>query len=674
MLVSLGQRQESNRDRLAINGPYVERADWPGNRLDEALSKTWGSIAPYLYSGSYRWRLGRFVRRVEDCGHQFATVPDEQLHEAADGLRNRLMSATSGHGELALAFALAREATQRHTGMRHFPVQLLGGAAMMSGAIAEMQTGEGKSLTAVLPAVAAALMGQSVHVVTVNDYLARRDVELLRPVYEALGLTVGLIQQGQPQLERKHAYACDVTYCTNKELAFDYLRDRLALGPRRASARLLMDDLFEAAFAGQSHRLVLRGLQFAIIDEADSVLIDEARTPLILSGVPNESGNKAQLYETALRLARQLVAGEDFHLAASEKTIRLTEHGERTLSGLTSGLGELWDIRRAREELVRQALSAIHLFGRDKQYIVSEGKIQIVDEYTGRVMPDRSWEHGLHQLIEAKESCVVTEPSTTLARTTYQRLFRRYLHLCGMTGTAVETSGEMYGVYGVHVVPIPTNRPVRRTDLGFRVFPTSDLKWKSVVESALEATRKGRAVLIGTRSVDASEHVGRMLSAAGVEPAILNARQDRREAEIVANAGQPGRVTVATNMAGRGTDILLHRDVKAAGGLHVVLTEYHESRRIDRQLFGRTGRQGDPGSHEAIVALDDELFQRFANPHLLQLIRKTLFRKERVPAALGRALRIYSQSAAERLHAHARRSAVAAEDRFNKLLGFAGRD
>ncbi len=342
------------------------------------------------------------------------------------------------------------------------------------------------------------------------------------------------------------------------------------------------------------------------------------------------------------------------------------------MAELTVGLQGLWAIRRAREELVQQALSALHFFHRDVQYIIADGKVQIVDEYTGRVMPDRSWERGLHQLIEAKENCAITERRHTLARTTYQRFFRRYLHLCGMTGTAIETAGELRAVYGLRVVRIPTNRPLRRTNLGTRIFGTAALKWNAVVGSANAATRQGRAVLIGTRSVHASEHVGELLLKAGLQPVILNARQDRQEAEIVAGAGQPGRVTVATNMAGRGTDIQLHPDVRDAGGLHVILTEYHESRRIDRQLFGRAGRQGDPGSYESIVALDDELFQRFAGKRLMRIVTNGVRLTKKVPPVIGRALKGYSQSRAERQHGRARRMTLAEDHRWNKSLGFAG--
>jgi preprotein translocase subunit SecA len=657
---------------LSAGTPYVERADHRENKLDTLLLNAWGRASPHLLSGLERKQLERFVQRVEDQENRLTGLRDEQLRQTADELRGRLLSTSFDTDQIGSAFALAREAARRHVGMRHFRVQLLGGAAMMRGTLAEMQTGEGKSLTALLPAVSAALMGRPVHIITVNDYLARRDAEQFRSAYNALGLTVGVVEHGQEAQDRQRAYGCDVTYCTNKELVFDYLRDRLALGARRGRARLLVDELCKTRLAGQSQRLLLRGLHFAIVDEADSVLIDEARTPLILSGMPGEAENDAGLYETALDFARRLVPGEDFHVLASQKAIRLTAHGEGRMAELTVGLQGLWAIRRAREELVQQALSALHFFHRDVQYIIADGKVQIVDEYTGRVMPDRSWERGLHQLIEAKENCAITERRHTLARTTYQRFFRRYLHLCGMTGTAIETAGELRAVYGLRVVRIPTNRPLRRTNLGTRIFGTAALKWNAVVGSANAATRQGRAVLIGTRSVHASEHVGELLLKAGLQPVILNARQDRQEAEIVAGAGQPGRVTVATNMAGRGTDIQLHPDVRDAGGLHVVLTEYHESRRIDRQLFGRAGRQGDPGSYESIVALDDELFQRFAGKRLMRIVTNGVRLTKQVPPVIGRALKGYSQSRAERQHGRARRMTLAEDHRWNKSLGFAG--
>ena len=674
MMHSRRQPQSIDTGSLSTDAPYAERAARKDGPLDGALLGAWGRISPYLLSVPMRGRLKRFARRVDALGPQVANLTDRRLLELADELRARLVSARRRSHEIALSFALAREVAGRHVGMRHFPVQLLGGAAMMSGALAEMETGEGKTLTALLPAITASLMGRPVHIITVNDYLARRDAEQLGPAYRALGLSVGLVEHGQSARQRRRAYASDVTYCSNKELVFDYLRDRLSLGPRSASSRLLIDGIFKSDLAVRHQPLLLRGLHFAIVDEADSVLVDEARVPLILSGTPEDAGGGGDLYQTALDIARRLTPGEDFHVGENDKSVRLTAGGERRIGRLADGLQGLWAIRRARDELVQHAVAAVRLYQRDVQYIVADDKVQIVDEYTGRVMPDRAWESGIHQLIEAKEGCTITERRKTLAQITYQRFFRRYLHLCGMTGTALEPAAELYTTYGLRVVPIPTNRPLRRTNAGTRVLPSAEPKWDAVVKSARAAVLAGRAILVGTRSVEASEHVSRLLEKAGLEPIVLNARQDREEAQVVARAGQPGRVTVATNMAGRGTDIQLHPAVRRAGGLHVVLTEYHESRRIDRQLFGRAARQGDPGSYESIVALDDELFRRFARGPLLRLAAGCAPAAGPASAVIGSALRSLGQNAAERLHRRARRLALAEDLRINRILGFAGKE
>ena len=452
---------------LSTAAPYAENADRRQSRLDRALLNVWGRTSSHLLSGLGHMRRRRLVQQVEDQKRKLSCLSDQQLRHGADELRCRLTSVGLNLEGIASAFALAREAARRHTGMRHFTVQLFGGAAMMDGAVAEMQTGEGKSVTALLPAVAAALAGRPVHVVTVNDYLARRDAEQFDAVYSALGLKVGLVVHELEARQRQEAYGCDVTYCTNKELVFDYLRDRLALGTRRARARLLVNELFKTGWDRRPSALLLRGLHFAIVDEADSVLIDEGRTPLILSGIEADLDNEAELYEDALDIARRLAQGADYYVLANEKAIRLTPAGERSLAQLTTGRKGLWAIRRAREELVQQALSAIHLFQRDVQYIVHEGKVQIVDEYTGRVMPDRSWEHGLHQLIEAKENCAITERHRTLERITYQRFFPRYLHLCGMTGTASEAAGELRAVYGLRIVSDTDQSPVAQSKLWY---------------------------------------------------------------------------------------------------------------------------------------------------------------------------------------------------------------
>jgi preprotein translocase subunit SecA len=653
-------------DRNPSTMPRPELPDTLESRLDRGVKEFSGALAARLPLTTGNRRLCRLVTQTEALARSTAELSDGVLRERADLLRSRL--SLSDNLQVAQAFALAREATHRHTGMRHFPVQLLGGAGMMTGSIVEMQTGEGKTLTAVLPATTAALAGFPVHVVTVNDYLARRDAEGLRSVFGALGLTVGFLTHEQQESERRLAYACDITYCSNKELVFDYLRDRIAPGSGRSHAQLRLD-AFRQDVAAPRRLPLLRGLAFAIVDEADSVLIDEARTPLILSG-PAEADNSMQVYATALELARWLAVKRDFAIRAGEKTVRLTEEGTRRVAELTSGMDGLWAIRRAREELIKQALTATSLFRRDVQYIVTDGKVQIVDEFTGRVMPDRTWQHGMHQMIEAKEACEITGRHNTLARITYQRFFRRYLHLCGMSGTVLETSGELGAVYDVRVARIPTNQKLRRIDHGTRLFRTAGQKWEAVVDTVSATVGAGRAVLIGTRSVDASECAVRMLAKAGITAALLNARQDRHEAELVAAAGQPGRVTVATNMAGRGTDIKIAPTVQRAGGLHVILTEFHESRRIDRQLFGRAGRQGDPGSHQSIVSLEDELFERFASKALLRAARAVS--GQELSPLIARALRRNSQAAAERHHAAERRLTLADDYRMDKNLGFAG--
>jgi preprotein translocase subunit SecA len=449
-------------------------------------------------------------------------------------------------------------------------------------------------------------------------------------------------------------------------VVFDYLRDRMALGLKRAKARRLMDEFL----GGQSRPLLFRGLFFAIIDEADSILIDEAKTPLILSQNV-DSAKEEHLYRAALNMARQLDRDVDFRLSARSRAIELTAEGKARMLKLAPTADvrrdePLWRSPRALEEMVGQALSALHLFDLDRHYIVADGKVQIVDEYTGRVMADRSWERGLHQMIEVKEGCEMTAQRRVQARITYQRFFRRYLKLCGMSGTVSEAAGELHAVYGLRVMKIPPHRSLRRRHLGTTLHQNADHKWRQVIERAQEVTQAGRPLLIGTRSVAASEAVSERLTAAGLsQHAVLNARQDRAEAEIVAQAGQPSRITVATNIAGRGTDIRLAPQVVEVVGLHVILTEFHDSARIDRQLYGRCARQGDPGSVEAIVSLEDELFQHFLGT-FGSVIRRFGGAKQ------GELLRRWAQYRAERQHARTRLDTMAQDRRLEKQLAFAG--
>jgi preprotein translocase subunit SecA len=569
---------------------------------------------------------------------------------------------------VAQSFALVREIAGRTVGMRHFDSQLRGGWIMLNGMIAEMDTGEGKTLAATLPACTAALAGLPVHIITVNDYLTERDAESMGPVYKALGLTVGAVVNGMEPAARRAAYGADVTYCTNKELTFDYLRDRIALGAQVNRIQLSIERV--AGGRGRSRQLVLRGLFFGIVDEADSVLVDEARTPLIISA-RSDKGPEREMYETALALAGRMVAGQHYVIEGGERHVRVTPQGRKALAAVADTLPVAFHGARRREELVSQALVATHVFKRDAQYIVRDEKVQIIDESTGRILPDRSWEQGLHQMVEAKEGVPLTNQQSSVARMTYQRFFRRYLRLAGMTGTAREIAAELWSVYRLPVARVAPNRPLVRKGLGARIYPTAAKKWQAVVARAREVTATGRPILVGTRSVDASEALSRWLTEQGLEHQLLNARQDKQEAEIVAQAGQRGRITVATNMAGRGTDIRLGKGVEELGGLHVIATELHESRRIDRQLYGRCGRQGDPGTYEVLVSLEDELSRLYLGRLPAALARRALRAGPR--SGLARRIVRYAQWRAERGNAAIRRELLAMDEQLGDLLAFAGK-
>ncbi|HSB69068.1 MAG TPA: preprotein translocase subunit SecA [Candidatus Methylomirabilis sp.] len=651
------------------SGPYPERLEPPEGALDRLGSRV--RVAGRAVWARRRRRWDSLVRAVADHGRSLTGLDDLALRGMAEDVGVRLRREGLREDLTARCFALVREIADRGLGQRHYDVQLVGGWILLQGLVAEMETGEGKTLTATLAAATAALAGIPVHIITVNDYLAARDAEWMGPIYRGLGLTVGAIVHGLDLRARRAAYACDVTYCTNKEVVFDYLKDRLALGRRGSRIHLQLERLAGGTRAPQ---LLLRGLYYGIVDEADSVLVDEARTPLIISGATHPSAlAERAIYETALTLAGRLENGRDYQIEGHERMVRLTEAGEAHLRDLASDLGGVWAGRIRREELVRQALTSRHLFLRDKQYLVHDGKVQIIDEYTGRVMADRSWEHGLHQLIEVKEGCPVTQQNAPLARISYQRFFRRYQRLAGMTGTAREVAGELAMVYGLGVVRVPTNRPLHRRPLPDRMYPTAATKWAAVTERIAGLNRVGRPVLVGTRSVQTSEELSGLLAAACLPHQVLNARQDREEAEIIAQAGQPGRITVATNMAGRGTDIRLAPGVADLGGLHVIATERHDAGRIDRQLFGRCGRQGDPGSFEAMASLEDELIQAHGRKAWRRLAAG-LGRSDRpVPRWIGRLLIRQAQAAAERIHSRMRRDLLKFDEQLDNALAFSGR-
>jgi preprotein translocase subunit SecA len=657
---------------LATGRPYAERLERDPGWHDRAAEFLLASAVKPI-----RGRLRRpsdtlkgFLPLIEAHADAFRAATDVDLAAIARAMRAPLRREGFAPELVGKCFALVREAADRTMGKRHYDSQLMAGWALLQGKLVEMATGEGKTMSATLPAAVVALAGYPVHVITVNDYLAKRDACEMGSLFGFLGLSVGAVLQGMPKAERRQAYLKSVTYCTNKELAFDYLRDRVAMTQRGSRLHLTLEKL--RGDVQRNEELVLRGLYFGLVDEADSVFIDEARTPLILSSSTGAAEETAQ-WEQALEQAGSLEAQIDYVVNLAERNLSLTSNGRSKIERLADGLDGVWTSVRGREELVTQALSALVLHRRDQHYVVTDGKVQIVDESTGRVMPDRSWERGLHQMIEVKEGCEPTQRRETLARLTYQRLFRRYIRLAGMTGTAREVAREIGSVYGLDVVQIPLHRPLQRRYGRERVYATRTEKWRGVADVVEElAISAGRPVLIGTRSVQASEEVSALLTERGITHALLNAKQDEMEASIIALAGQASRVTVATNMAGRGTDILLGPEVAERGGLHVILTEYHDSRRVDRQLFGRCARQGDAGSCQAIVSLEDEIYTTYA-PFATGLLRWLGTGRKTPPAFFYAALRWLAQDRAERQAVHVRGQTLKLDRRLDQVLAFTGR-
>jgi preprotein translocase subunit SecA len=649
----------------ATLGSYPEKEPAPSGKIDQAIHAASGLA--HRVSNHSLYRAKRFVSQVNECSKQLHALDDGAFAQSVLTLRQRLVHQGLHEPFTAQSFAMVREAAHRTLEMRHYDTQIMGGWVLLNGMLAEMETGDGKTLVATLPACTAALAGIPVHIVTANDYLVERDAELMAPVFHMFGLTVGAVTENvaDPN-QRRQAYGCDITYCTSKQVAFDYLRDRVVLGRRRGRLARQLDRL--RAGDGVDREVLLRGLCFAIVDEADSVLIDQARTPLILSQSVAEKP-QSQTYQSALTLAAQLHNNRDFKLRHRFREVDLTRSGNARLEQGCRDLGDLWQDQRRREPLIQQALCALHLYHKDRDYLVHDGKVQIIDSNTGRILPDHSWELGLQQLIEVKEGCDVTPRKRTLARTSYQRFFRRYLRLSGMTGTAVEVARELWSLYGLQVVRIPTHRPVRRQRGTNQVHATAAGKWTAVVARAKQLHTDGRPVLLGTRSVAASEHLSKLLSDAGLPHEVLNARQDRREAEIIANAGTRGALTVATNMAGRGTDIRLGHGVAARGGLHVIATERNEARRIDRQLFGRCGRQGDPGCYEVIASLEDELLAAALPWTILKTIR--YLRKQHLPVRSGWLMDV-AQRIAEHRDARMRRNLVKFDEQTRQMLAFTG--
>lgn len=649
------------------DGFYPERPPESSTWLD-TLSHTLSGLTRDIASSKKKWR--KTIESINIHGSRLETIDEAGLADTTRELRVQLHSQGLTSDLVCQAFALVREVADRTIGMRHFDSQLIGGWLMVHGHLAEMETGEGKTLAATLSAATAALAGIPVHVVTVNDFLVTRDVELMGLVYRKLGLSVAAVTSDQDEPTRRLGYNCDITYCTNKQLAFDYLRDRIQIGGDQNRLRLKLERLHDPN--GRTSRLFLRGLCFAIIDEADSVLIDEARTPLIISRQISCS-EEEELYRQAMSIAAELTANTHFTIDHNERRVKLSDAGSDFLDDRAAILGKIWKSTRQREELVQQALSAHYLYERDRHYLVKEDKVMIIDENTGRVMADRSWERGLHQMIEIKENCALSGQQEHIGRLTYQRFFRRYLHLSGMTGTAHEVRREMWSVYHLPVTRVPTHKPCRRRGLGQRIYPGKAAKWSAVVDRVCELHEQNRPVLVGTRSVGDSELLSELLEKDGLEHQVLNARQDAEEAQIIARAGQQGCITVATNMAGRGTDIPLGRGVAENGGLHVISTERNDARRIDRQLFGRCGRQGDRGSYESFLSLEDEIFQNYYESffHLISLFVNRIEIKttrKMVSAAMG-----FAQLSRERKYRRMRQDLLQTDEQLGRLLAFSGK-
>lgn len=599
----------------------IEPAHPPADTTTSRRAQSRRTLSVWSARG-FRLKMMRWNRQLAQINALESTMKkedDASLRKRSLALRYRAMAGEKLASLLPEAYALVRESGQRTLSMRHYDVQLIGGIALFEGCIAEMQTGEGKTLTATLPLYLHSLTGKGAHLATVNDYLAKRDAEWMRPLYELLGMSVGVIQTPDDQPARRESYGATITYGTAKEFGFDFLRDRLLL---RAQNRLQTEMLGDGGggFSNSGDEIVMRGMHFCLVDEADSILIDEARTPLIIGSIEDNVRDQiVQTYAWASEHAPSYEEEEHYTIDPDTKQYELTARGRQKVRSLpkfdlvrTMGLVDMY-------EYTERAIKVYKEFLLDRQYVVRPGdkgidEIVIVDEFTGRLAEGRKWRDGIHQAIESKEGLEISVPTGQAARITVQDLFLRYPHLAGMTGTAASSAGELRRIYRTPVIRVPTNQPPKRKRLPDRVFGSMERKFEAIVSEIQEVHAQGRPVLIGTRSIDKSEILSQMLNEIGIEHQVLNANNVEQEAEIVADAGHEGRVTVATNMAGRGTDVKLAPGVEELGGMHVICTELHDAARIDRQLIGRCGRQGDPGSYRQYLSMDDDILKGGLGP------------------------------------------------------------
>lgn len=650
-------------------GLYPQQQEtWPG-KLETQVRQVFEQVN-YLFTRR-KFRKNYILKKVKDYERVVIKFSTYNLANHIKQLRKRLHQHGLQDNLVAEAFATIREVSHRTLGKRHFDEQILGGWVIINGLLVEMETGQGKTLTATLPACTAALAGIPVHIVTANDYLAERDEELLRPLYQQMGLSSASVIDGMETEPRKAAYQCDIVHSTSQQITFDYLRDRMEMGDEIGKLEIQFKHL-QNQHLHKPSAFLLRGLCFTIIDEADSLLVDEAKTPLIISQT-RQSEEQNQTYFDALYLATSLNNQSDYKVNGQHQEVALTTAGKKNLAELVNTLGDYWQQRKRREIMVSQALKAKLLFIRDTHYLVRDDKIEIIDALTGRAMPDRSWEHGLHQLIEAKESCEITGERDPLARIGYQKFFKRYLRLSGMSGTVTEVAGELKSVYGLRVVKIPTHQPSKRKMQPEKVFKNSKQKWNAFIDKIRKLHQKGQPILIGTNTVAESKKISDILTKVKLSHQVLNAQQDQQEADIIAKAGQLNSITVATNMAGRGTDISLGQGVKEIGGLHVIATTRNDARRIDRQLYGRCARQGDPGSAEAFMSLQDENLVAFYPTAILNFIAIFCKNNKALPNWLGKIILTLPQKWTEYKHYKIRCMLIKQDKQQAKTLSFTGR-
>ncbi len=651
-------------------GSYPQKKESSLTDLEQTLAHYYERIKIRLQRRKYSQAY--ISKQVKKFDQKLLDYSEQELTENILQLRSQLHRKGLTKKLIIEAFAVIREVASRTIEKRHFDVQLYGGWLMINGMLAEMDTGEGKTLTITLPACTAALAGIPVHVITANDYLASRDAEEMMPLYERLELTGGSIIDGMETTRRQQTYRCDIVHTTNQQIVFDYLRDRIEIGDDTGHLRFEYRQIQRNIDSHTGNPLLLRGLCFALVDEADSVLIDEAITPLIITRtLPTE--NNADIYSDALYLASTLFIETDFHLDKKTRTIELTSFGEENLENIIMNLPKFWRHKLKREILVKQALAANYFYMKDKQYMISDAKVQIIDESTGRVMADRTWEQGMHQMIEAKEGCLISEQREPQARISYQRFYSRYLRLGGASGTISEVSAELKNMYGLDVFKVATNRPSKRKLLSERIYRDEAVKQQVLLKQIQRLYQNRQPVLIGTSSVKESEKVSDWLEQESIPHRVLNAKQDLHEAEIIAQAGQQQSITVATNMAGRGTDIKLGSGVAELGGLHIIALSKNSSHRIDRQLYGRCARQGDPGSAEAIISLQDASLEQFYSSTMLKLLSLFCPGNRAMPGFISRRVLNSLQQKNEHEQGKKRKQLMKQDRQLRRTLAFSGK-